>query len=416
MTNVLHISYFDTSGGAAIAAYRLHQGLRRVGVGSEVLVQRKLGDDDAVYAVNRYGTSIGKIRAKLDAMPLKLYPDADGSLFSPAWVPFNRLATRVNSSNVDVVHLHWITAGMLNIGDLLKIKKPIVWSLHDMWPFTGGCHYDAGCGRYESKCGSCPILGSRQDRDLSRRCFVRKEDCYSNVASLTVVGLSRWLAECARKSPLMKGHEVVQLPNPIDLDVYRPMDKETAREMVGLPIGKKIVLFGAVNATEDRRKGFDKLVEALSALPPDDDVELAVFGADEPANPPSFGFRVNYLGRIIGDDELRCVYSAADMFVAPSLQENLSNGIIESMACGTPVIAFDVGGNGDIITHRESGYLARPWDPSDLAEGIKWVLESSVDDRVSEHCRETVAQKFEMTRVAQQYRGLYERILRGEIN
>jgi glycosyltransferase involved in cell wall biosynthesis len=278
----------------------------------------------------------------------------------------------IKEINPDIVHLHWINGGMIKIEDLAKIDKPIVWSLHDMWAFTGGCHYDEECGRYKEKCVKCKVLGSEKENDLSKKVFKRKEKNYKNL-DLTVVGLSKWLNECSKESTLLKDKKHVNLPNPIDTNIFKPFDKEKSRELWNLPKDKKLVLFGAMNPTGDPRKGFKELSEALKLLEIKD-VEFVVFGSSAPKNPPKFKFKTHYVGRLNDDIGLVTLYSAVDVMIVPSLQENLSNAIMESLSCATPVVAFDIGGNSDMIEHKKTGYLVKPFEAQDLANGIEWVL------------------------------------------
>ncbi len=333
-------------------------------------------------------------------------------MFSPAWVPATGLVKRINSSDADVVHMHWVNGGMLRIEDLKSITKPIVWSLHDMWPFTGGCHYDEHCGRYSSHCGACPVLDSSMEKDLSYRIFERKRKAFGTMAPMTFVGLSNWMAECARESRLLEGHSVVQLPNPIDTNVFKPVDQRVARDILGLPLDRPLILFGAVNATADPRKGFEHLSKALDELP-SGSVELAIFGSSRPLVPPRLGHPMHYLGRLNDDISLSLLYSAADVTVVPSLQENLSNTIVESLACGTPAVAFSIGGNPDMIDHLHNGYLAKAFDPSDLAIGIRHILDQRAQGQFHTNARAVAVERFALERVAQRYLQLYTSLCPG---
>ena len=404
---VLIVNTHDTRGGAARAAYRLHQGLQRIGIQSSMLVLRKYSDDNTVLApVSKVRSIWAALRPEIDLLPVKGYKHRKPVLFSPAWLPFSDAVQRINASDADVVHLHWVNGGFLRPEDIARINKPIVWSLHDMWAFTGGCHYDEDGGCYLSGCGKCSALNSDAIRDLSRRLFIRKQKAYSKIANMTVVGLSRWLANRAASSPLLGRFSVVNLPNLIDTDVYAPVDRDVARRLLNLPVGRQLVAFGAMNAMGDPRKGYAQLVEALGKIK-NRDISLLVFGASPPPNPPDFGFPAHYLGGFNDDLSLRILYSAADVMVVPSLQENLSNVIMESLSCGTPVVAFDIGGNGDLIDHKQSGYLAQPLSADDLANGIEWVLHCDTPSSLRASARAKVGACFEMKRVAEQYKQLY---------
>lgn len=409
---ILIVNTYDISGGAARAAYRLHKALQSIGVESQMLVQTKTSADITVVGPKtNVQRSISSLRLRLDAFPLKYYKNKTMTLFSPAWLPFSHIIKKINESDADVVHLHWITHGMMRIEDLAKIKKPIVWSLHDMWAFTGGCHYASDCGKFANHCETCPALGSKRRNDLSHRVFTRKVKAFSKIPYLTVVGLSRWLADCAKNSTLLAEKNIVNLPNPIDTHIFKPLKKKIARDLLDLPQDKKLVLFGADGATTDLRKGFAELSTATHLIK-STGVELLLFGSGHPVNSPDLGFPAHYLGHIPGDLSLRILYSAADVMVVPSLQENLSNAIMESLACGTPVVAFDVGGNNDMIDHKKNGYLATPHDPKSLAEGIDLVLNYHSPRDLSLNARLKVMETFEATLVARQYVELYEDVLR----
>lgn len=408
---ILIINTYDIQGGAARAAYRLHKALLAEGIDSQMLVQTKLSDDFTVIGPNsKYEKAIAKIRPYVDRLPLLLYKKRRKTLFSPSWLGFSNVVRKINEIKPDIVHLHWITDGMIKIEDILKIKAPIVWSLHDNWVFTGGCHYTGNCDRYKFSCGRCPNLGSSKENDLSRKIWQRKKNIFSKVPNLTIIGLSRWITDCAKESSLLKDKKIVNLPNPIDTTIFKPFNRKYARELWNLPINKKIILFGAVSATSDIRKGFRELMEALNKLK-SRNVELVVFGSSKPKESESFGFITHYVGRLYDDISLVTLYNAVDVTVVPSLQENLSNVIMESLSCGTPVVAFNIGGNSDMIEHQRNGYLAKPYDTDDLAYGIDWVLNNSQYNNLSQYAREKILYEFDFRIVAKKYIELYRSIL-----
>ncbi len=411
----LLVNASDLLGGAARAAYRLLNALVAEGIDAHMMVQTKFGDDHRVEGPPKgIARALARMRPTLDLMPVKRYPRGARTMFSPARIPFSGLVDRINSSDADVVHLHWINGGMLRVEDLAAIRRPLVWSLHDMWAFTGGCHYDEECGKWSTHCGQCPVLGSTTERDLSHAVFRRKLATYAKLEHLTIVGLSKWMATCAEDSPLLKGRRVVNLPNPIDTNAFKPVDKLAARRILGLPEDRKLVLFGAVNATADQRKGFAQITAALRALTLDR-IELVVFGASRPSDPPDLGHPVHYLGHLHDDASLCVLYNAADITVLPSLQENLSNTVVESLACGTPVAAFDIGGNADMVDHHVNGALAKPFDPDDLAACIRWVLEHPEPMRLSDAARRIALERYAMTPVARRYVELYGDVIRGTV-
>jgi glycosyltransferase involved in cell wall biosynthesis len=238
-----------------------------------------------------------------------------------------------------------------------------------MWAFTGGCHYSDTCTLYTSKCGKCPILNSICDNDISTWVFNRKMKSFSLKKDIVIVCPSRWMYQCSTKSALMSRFPHFIIPNTIDVELFRPMDKIKAREILQLPPDKKIVLFGGLSALSDPRKGFHFLMRALSNITYEN-VVIAVFGTRELKETTLGRFKLMNLGHITNDEKLVVAYNSADMVVVPSTQENLSNVIMESLSCGVPVVAFNIGGNPDMIEHTKNGYLATPYDTVELTRGI----------------------------------------------
>ena len=406
----------DRRGGAARAAHRLHMALLDAGVDCQMLVQVKHGDDPTVIGPQGVIRNMTvPFRPALDVLPKLAYRHRKKSTtFYPGWLP-DRIKPRVDAFAPDLVHLHWITGGTLNVRTLRKLGRPLVWTLHDMWAFTGGCHYDDDCGRYRTGCGRCPALGSQRESDLSAFGWRRKSKAYRDLP-LTIVTPSKWLGELARNSPLLGDFPVNVIPNAIDIDIYRPTDKLTARKMLRLPLDRKIILFGALRATSETRKGYHLLEPALRMLgdrAAGRDAMTVILGASQPAELPDFGMESVFLGTLSDDVSLGLAYSAADVFVAPSTQENLSNAVMESLACGTPVVAFNIGGMPDMIDHRVNGYLAEAFDTNDLANGLEWVIEDNERHAaLSDRARRKVLDTFAAPKVAREHLALYEELLR----
>ena len=408
---ILNVSNSDIASGAPQATYRLHKALLDAGIESQMLVQFKSSDDFTVMGpITRIQKMIGRLRIHLDPLPVYLYKDRKKQLFSPSWVPFSTIVNRINTISPDLVHLHWINGGMMRIEDIVKIKAPIVWSLHDNWGFTGGCHVMWECEKYKDACGACPRLGSSKENDLSRSVFNRKQKTFSKLKNMTVIGLSNWLANCAKESSLFKNNHVICLPNPINTKNFAPLDKIEARKLFNLLEDKKLVLFGAQSATTDINKGFNKLTEALKNINTQN-VELVVFGSSQPKQTQNFKQPVNYLGYLHDNLSLRALYSAADVMVVPSIQEAFGQTASESMACGTPVVAFGATGLLDIVDHRVNGYLAKPFDTNDLAQGIDWVLNAENYSELCKNAQDKVLKEFDSKVVANKYIELYEKIL-----
>ena len=409
---ILIINTSDIQGGAARAAYRLHKSLLVQNIDSQMLVQNKSSDDFTVIAdTSKISRAINKLRPTLDSIPIRFYKERTKTLFSPSWFGFNNIVDKINEINPDIVHLHWICGSMIKIEDLVRIKAPIVWSLHDNWAFTGGCHIMWKCEKYKNNCGSCPRLGSENENDLSRKIFNRKQKTFSKISNMTIIGLSEWLNECSKNSRLLKDKKHINLPNPIDTNIFKPFDKEKSRELWSLTKDKKLILFGANSATSDINKGFKELSEAMKKLNKNDNIEFVVFGSSTPKVSQNFGFKTHYLGHLHDDVSLVTLYSAVDVMVVPSLQENLSNAIMESLACRTPVVGFDIGGNSDMVEHKVNGYLAKPFDTSDLSNGIEWILNNENYDELCQDAREKVLREFDSKLVAKKYIELYNSIL-----
>ncbi len=414
---ILLLSTNDVAPGAARGAYRLHQGLQSLGIDSQMLVQTKQSNDRKVRGFlnnkSKAEKVVSGVREIADRLPLKFYTHRDASSYSPQWLPDN-IDSQVALINPNLINLHWICRGYIQIETLTKFNKPLIWTLRDMWAFTGGCHYDQNCEGYLNSCGACPQLGSSKNCDLSRWVWQRKAKAWKNL-DLTIVALSSWLGKCASSSSLFKDVRIEVIPNGLDLHKYRPLNRKVARELLSLPQNKKLVLFGAVNATSDKRKGFHLLQPALQELSKNgwqDKIELVVFGSEKPENPTDFGFKTHYLGRFSDDLSLATVYSAADVFVAPSLQEAFGNTVLEALACSIVCVAFKIGGIPDMIEHQRNGYLAQPYQIDDLAKGITWVLENEQRyQKLAYRAREKVEQEFSLEIPAGRYLSLYQEIL-----
>ena len=411
---VLHISTNDISGGAARAAYRLHTGLEDIGLESQMLVQEKYSNDKTVIAPKiRLFQGIAKAKLTIESLPLKLYPQKKKTPFFIQWLP-DRVISKVAQINPDIINLHWINAGFMQIETFPKLKRPLVWTLHDMWGFTGGCHVTGKCDRYKVSCGACPQLNSGKEWDLSRWVWQRKVKAWKNL-NLTLVSPSHWLAQCAHSSSLFQNLRVEVIPHGLDTQKYRPINQHFAREALNLPQDKKLILFGAIEATSDRNKGFHLLQPALQELSKSgwkDDLEVVIFGASQPDNPPDLGLKTHYLGHLHDDISLATVYSAADVMLVPSLQESFGQTASESLACGTPVVAFNSTGLKDIVDHQQNGYLAKPYEVEDFAKGITWVLENEQRlHKLSFYARKKAEQEFTLELQARRYSVLFQEIL-----
>jgi glycosyltransferase involved in cell wall biosynthesis len=412
---ILHLSTHDISGGAARAAYRLHKGLQYIGLDSQMLVQEKLSDDKTVIAPKiRLNQGIAKTKLTFETLPLKLYSERSNTSFFTQWLP-DRVVPQVAQINPDIINLHWISAAFMQIETLAKLKQPLVWTLHDSWGFTGGCHVIGECDRYTVSCGACPQLNSGNDWDLSRWVWKRKAKAWKDL-NLTLISPSSWLANCASSSSLFQNLRIEVIPHGLDIQNFRPINQVLAREILNLPQDKKLILFGALQATSDRNKGFHLLQPSLQELSKsgwNDSWNVVIFGASQPENPPDLGFKTHYLGHLHDNMSLASVYSAADVMLVPSLQESFGQTASESLACGTPVVAFNSTGLKDIVDHQQNGYLAKPYEVEDFAKGITWVLENPErHQKLSFYAREKAEREFTLQLQARRYSALFQEILR----
>lgn len=402
----------DLEGGAARATYRLHQGFQTIGTASQMLVRAKFSDEKSVLAERSMLTKLGP---SMNDLSMRRYPHRKKKLFSSQWFP-DVIARRVIQINPDVINLHWVCNGFLRIETLGQLKKPLFWTLQDMWAFTGGCHYNEGCSGYTKSCGHCPQLKSDRARDLSRQVWQRKLKAWKHL-NLTVITPSSWMADCARASSLFRDHRIEVIPFGLDTERYQPIERTLARDVLKLPQDKQLVLFGALAATADPRKGYHLLVSALKKLSQmgwQDKIELAVFGASEPEHPIDLGFKAHYLGSFQDDLSLAIVYSAADVMVVPSLQESFGQTASEALSCGTPVVAFNATGLKDIVDHQINGYLAKPYEFEDLANGVAWVLEDEKRHMgLRDRARQKAVTAFPLELQAKEYLSLFAEVLQN---
>lgn len=413
---VVHLSSSDRNGGAARAAWRLHQALQQSGSDSRMLVQQKESDDSLVYGPpTKARKAYARLTPTLEKLPLKLYRNRRHRPFHTMWTP-DDIGSRLSKMEPDVVHLHWVCGGFMQIETLKQITAPIVWTLHDMWPMTGGCHYSRSCNRFEDTCGQCPHLGSNYDLDLSRLTWKRKKKAWQDI-SIQAVAPSRWIADQAQRSSLLGDCKIDVIPNALDETVFRPIKQSTARDVLNLPAGDvDLLLFGALGPESNPRKGFSLLQETLDHLSEKNgqNVQLAIFGTSEPKKKGSrvaAGTPTEYIGRLNDNTTLALAYSAADVMIVPSRQESFGQTASEALACGTPVAAFNTSGLRDVVDHEKNGYLANVFEPEDLARGIQWILQDQARHRrLSDSGREKAQEKFSYHKVAQAHQMLYEAV------
>lgn len=415
---ILHIT---TSVVPQSAAYRIHEGLLRQNIDSMMLVTTQSVEQKNIicsHLLNR------KIKVKLSSFVenrfVRLFLRVEGSPFSAGTVS-NLDYQLIQEMQPDIIHLHWICGACMSVKDFAFLSRfRLVWTLHDSWAFTGGCHIPYSCLKYESSCSSCEQLKENSVFDLSNYIWRRKNKYYKDL-QMHLVAPSQWLARCAKRSFLFKEYPVAVITNGIDTNLYKPINKFEAKNLLGINREHKIILFGAINSTTDTNKGFQFLKQAIEVLSRkltcNETIEIVIFGSNEPLKAPNFGFKTTYIGRLHDDISLVVLYSAADVMLVPSKSENFPNTVLEAMACGTPVVGFDVGGIPEMIDHKSNGYLAQHYDSEDFANGIVYVLEDSKRwDALSQNARKKVVTHFDIHSVAEQYIELYKKIAISKSN
>lgn len=410
---VLSVCTSDSHGGAGRAAYRIHLAVQEYGIESQMFVKHKGTKDGKVIPVSDFIPSNAyfrafewmrdKVRNRWQHHQWGKYPTRSRYFMSD--LRSMDICGALNKIDYDILHLHWVNLRFLPL-DRLPKDKPIVWTLHDSWPFCGVCHLPMDCRGYQRECGSCPELGSERFNDLSHQVWAKKHSIYKNL-DLHIVAPSRWMAGCAHNSALFGNIDIRVIPNCLEMDTFCPGDRMEACQRFNLDPAKRHILFGAVNAIEDKNKGFKYLVEALKRVGTgfDEEIDLVVFGSTHRIADEIGGIRVHSVGLLKHKSDIVSIYRAADLTVVPSMSENLSCTVMESMACGSPVVAFDVGGNGDLIDHQVNGYLAREKDSVDLANGIIWCLDNA--HGMAESARRKVMDNFTPSIVGNQYAKLY---------
>ncbi len=407
---VLHLQSGELSGGAARGAYSLHRALRQIGVDSHLMISgRSDVSDPSVSALStsaiRHADLV--LRNRFGNLPERLYRSRHRLIFNTGFAGLRYQSTE-EYRQADIIHLHWIS-GFVSIRSLASIDKPIVWTLRDMWPFTGGCHVAMDCTRFMSGCGSCPQLSSHFKWDLSK--LVLNNKVLSIPRKTRVVGISHWISQCAKNSTIFNCFNIQTIHNNIDTDAFFPIPMGFARFALGLEEEAHIVLVGA-HSLSDSWKAFDLFVEAINTIPIGR-LHVVIFGRVHSDILEKIRHPAKTLGFLSDTVSLRLAYSAANVFVAPSRLDAFGKTLAESMACGTPVVCFDATGPADIVEHQLTGYKAHPFDSDDLAKGIEWVL--SIDEERSllmrVHSRERAVSLFDSRVIARQYSQLYEDIL-----
>ncbi len=384
----------DGMGGAHTVARRLRDAQREAGISAELLSQR-VSNPLTIRAAPGW---LAPFRPRIDAIPYRLHRKEAGEHFSVNWLPgtLNRI---VGDYRPDVLHLHWINGGFVRLEQLPRLDVPVVWTLHDCWPFTGGCHIPYDCVGYEQQCGHCPKLAADRERDLSRSVWQRKASSWRGWHP-TIVAPSAWMAEKARSSRLFRDLAIHVVANGADGATFKP---DVSRQVNDT----KRILLGSADLS-DRNKGMDQLAAVLTGLSArfTGDLEVVATGTN-PVMPTGRWRNVN-LGFVEDESELAAVYGESDVFLSLSRSENLPTAIIESLACGTAAVAFDTGGTNEILTHRHDGFLVPSGDLNGVVEGLLWALSTPPPAEV---CRRTFESRFLLEDSCTAYLSIYRELI-----
>jgi len=409
--SVTHVSYAVSK---QTASYRLHNELKNF-IDSNIFVSAKSISSNLIIQPSNFFEKItSKVGLIREIFYSKIYPHNNKSYFSYNVGPvFFQLLwlNKLFKLKSSIFHLHWIGNGFLNLNQIKKIKSPIVITLHDVWFITGGCHVNLACKKYETGCNQCPLFETTYNPfNITSRIFNKKLNIFKN-KNIDLIVLSKWMKDIVSASPIFSNSNINLIPNGLNTDIFKPYDKKSARIFFSINQSAKIILFGGISAKSDFNKGYDLLMQCFTNIY-QDNIELVIFGEKKNNETYINGFKITNIGYLNDEESLAMLYSSADLVIVPSRQESFSQVCLESISCGTPVVAFDYSGPRDIIQHQTNGYLAKPYDPKDLAIGIEWILQSlSKSNELSLKAREIAIEKFDIKKVAQSHIELYNRIL-----
>ena len=409
---IVHICT-EVHGGAGLGTLKLSTEMSKHGLESIILTKEKLSDFRHPRTLLQRITD--KISRKLSSLFCANHPKTPVKYqFIGTWsdgTGNKNLLDNPMVQEADIVYLHWINKmlSIEEIGRLLALGKKVVWIMRDMWPMTGGCHYSLECELYKTHCTDCPLVEFDNHENLSSKVLDRKLQSFVGHPNLVISGISRWISECAKQSRLFQNNDVFTIPNIMDAEVYHPIRREIAREVLQLPAEKKLILFGAQKGTQNFYKGWSFLKEALGQL--DSSYELVVFGEDfNEEIVQDVPLKVHFLGRIFDHKTMfSLIYSAADVYVSPTLAESFGKTIAESSLCRTPVVCFGIGGTLDLVKHQQTGYLAKYKDSADLLKGIQWVIANNRDGSIGTAARDYINSFCNSDAVINQHKEMWQR-------
>ncbi len=423
MLKVVHLNTYDGNGGAGRACLRLNLALNTgKEIESGIVVFYKFGQNPLVKtftntlakrAYAAFTILTERLLAKRFLKPVKIP-------FSFTWFGHS-VIHHPDVLAADVIHLHWVNHSFLNpkqLEELAKLNKPIVWTFHDSNAFTGGCHVRYKCDHFENECGDCPVLVDANPNDISHQIWKQKNEAYQKL-KFQVIAPSSWMRKSVLRSSLMKGKQVNVIPNTLETNVFKLQNQTEARVKLNLPTDKFIFLTGFMPSKKDSHKGAAYLLESLGLLAGKrsiniKNIELVVFGNRNTGDVPAFPFKTTFLGTISEDEKLAACYAAADAFLIPSLEDNLPYTVMESLACGTPVIAFTTGGIPDMVSHQQNGFLAEYKSAQSFCDGMEWIINYPVKEALHKNARETVMQNFSEKVIAKHHSALYKNLVANE--
>ncbi len=416
---VIHLNTYEGNGGAGRACLRLSDALNAYGAQSAVLVFYQLKESNRTinFSKTPFQKSLALFNILAERFLVKPFVKALKTPFSLQW--FGRSVIKhPDVKQADIIHLHWINHGFLSpkfLTQLDELDKPLVWTFHDSNAFTGGCHVRYACENYHQQCGYCPLLKSSGKDDLSHQTWLKKMKAYENL-NFHIVAPSQWMKDSVKISSLLGARTVSVIPNTIEIDVFKPYVKAEAKKILKIAPDKFVLMSGFMPSKNDKHKGTAHLLEALQKFSKrpgvkKENIELVIFGNKENAQMPEFPFKTTFLGTITQDEHLAKCYSAADAFISASLEDNLPNTVMESLACATPVIAFKTGGIPDMVQHLENGFLANYASAVDLANGMEWIYRHQDKTTLQKEARRTILTTFSPEVIAAKHLKLYESLI-----
>jgi glycosyltransferase involved in cell wall biosynthesis len=399
---ILHLNYNDKKGGAAIAVNRIHECLKKVGVISKVLVAKKTDDDDDFIGPSSTLSEIKyKIFEALNRKIFKLEKKIDYDSNSYNLLP-NNIIKYINTLDFDLINLHWIGNNFLRINDLKKINKPIIWTLHDMWPYCGSEHYTVTNRFLEGYKKNNKI---HQGFDLEKYCWENKVKNYPK--KLNIVATSEWQFENAKKSLLFKNTNVKKIGLPLDFDFWKPINKSISRNILNISESENVILIGSENINS-KRKGYKNLVRLLESKKDINNLLILTFGE----NKIETNIRnINFKNIKPNSYDLKLLYSCADVYLSPSLQEAFGQTSLEAISCLTPVVCFGSTGTTEIVKHKFTGYISKKNDYEDFYLGVKWTIEN-LKNKVTPDSITYLKERFSYDYISKSYINLYENIMK----